>query len=292
MINTKLVIIIQIMNTFTLTIPGFTIACKSWGNPEAPIILALHGWLDNANSFDSLAPYLSDNFYLVAVDLPGHGLSSHLPNGCYYHLIDGIFTIIRIIEALKRKQVHLLGHSLGACLASLLAGVSPEKILSIALIEALGPLASPEQSCQPQLAYYLQYGMVLEDKHTKPYSSLLLAAETRAKRGYLSLEHSHKLCERGMYEQDGALYWRHDKRLLAPSPLHMTEAQVLSCLSTITAKSMLCSANNGYSFSEKDMQARIKAVKNITVIQLEGGHHIHMEKPDAVGPLLANFFNA
>ena len=279
------------MDTFTLTIPGFSIACKSWGNPDAPLILALHGWLDNANSFDLLAPYLSDNFYLVAIDLPGHGFSSHLPSGCYYHLIDGIFTIVQIIDALQHQKVHLLGHSLGGCIASLFAGVAPERILSLALIEALGPLTSPEKSCRQQLSQYLQYSMMIEDKPTKPYSSLLLAAEARAKRGYLSLENSQLLCERGMYEKEGFFYWRHDKRLLAPSPLHMTEAQVLSCLSAITTKSILCCATNGFSFSEEDMQARIQSVKDITVVQLSGGHHIHMEKPDAVGRHLANFFN-
>ena len=67
------------MNTLTLSIPGFSIACKIWGNPDKPTILALHGWLDNANSFAPLATYLESDFQVVAVDLPGHGHSSHLP---------------------------------------------------------------------------------------------------------------------------------------------------------------------------------------------------------------------
>jgi pimeloyl-ACP methyl ester carboxylesterase len=278
------------MNTFNLAIPGFSIACKAWGNPEAPLILALHGWLDNANSFDLLAPYLSTNFYLVAVDLPGHGHSSHLPPGCYYHLIDGIFTTLQIIDALQCKQVHLLGHSLGGCLASVIAGVAPERVKSVACIEALGPLTAPDYACQKQLALYVHNDPLIDSKPKKSYPSLQIAAEARATRGYLSVMLAKILCERGMYEEDGAFYWRHDKRLLVPSPLRMTEAQVLSCLSTITAKSMLCWANEGFEFGEEKMQARIKAVKELRVVQLSGGHHIHMEKPEEVGGLLREFF--
>src|SRR5262245_54247330 len=126
------------MKTLNLTIPGLTIACKCWGNPQNPPILALHGWLDNANSFDYLAPYLEDQYYLIAIDLPGHGHSSHIAQGAYYHFSDGIFTVIEIINALKLDKVHLLGHSMGACLASLVAGVTPDRFPSLFLIEGLG----------------------------------------------------------------------------------------------------------------------------------------------------------
>jgi pimeloyl-ACP methyl ester carboxylesterase len=115
------------MKAIQLQIPGFTIACKAWGNPEDQPIIALHGWLDNANSFDEIAKRLQDKYYIIAVDLPGHGHSSHLPAGCIYHFTDGIFIVLEILNALKLKKVHLLGHSMGACLGSLIAGVAPER---------------------------------------------------------------------------------------------------------------------------------------------------------------------
>ena len=39
------------------------------GNENQPIVLCLHGWLDNADSFSNLAPLLAD-YHVVAVDLP------------------------------------------------------------------------------------------------------------------------------------------------------------------------------------------------------------------------------
>ncbi|MDI9819270.1 MULTISPECIES: alpha/beta fold hydrolase [unclassified Legionella] len=279
------------MKNFTLSIPGFTIAGKAWGNPAHPPVLALHGWLDNANSFDLLAPYLEKQLYLLAVDLPGHGLSSHLPEGCHYHFIDGLLTVLQIIKALRFKQVHLLGHSMGACLASLVAGVYPEQILSLALIEGLGPFSKPEESCRKQLAQYFQHlSYHYKNMEAKPYPSIAAAAEARAKRGYLSVEHAEILCQRGVHKQNNVFYWRHDRRLLTANPLRMTEGQVLSCLKNITAKSCLIWAEGVSIFNEYDMNTRIKAVANLTIYQLKGGHHIHMEQPEAVADYLAGFY--
>ncbi|KTD23865.1 lipase A [Legionella lansingensis] len=278
------------MTSFTVSIPGFTIAGKAWGKPDCAPMLALHGWLDNANSFDLLAPYLADKFYLLAIDLPGHGYSSHLPEGCHYHFTDGIFTILEIINALKLKQVHLLGHSMGACLASLVAGVAPEKILSMALIEGLGPFSKPEETCRNQLAQYSQHLFKAQSKSAKPYPSITSAAQARAKRGYLSLQHAEILCQRGTHEQHGRIYWRHDKRLLTPTSMRMTEGQILSCLRNITAKSCLIWAENTSVFDGYDMNTRIKAVANLKTHYLKGGHHLHMEEPGAVAQCLAEFY--
>jgi pimeloyl-ACP methyl ester carboxylesterase len=281
---------VPFMNSFSVSIPGFNLVGKAWGSPALPPMLALHGWLDNANSFDLLAPFLKKHFYLLAIDLPGHGCSSHLPLGCQYHFTDAIFIILELIKALKLKQVHLLGHSMGACLASLVAGVSPEKILSMILIEGLGPFSQPEESCRDQLAQYAQYLLKYPSSSEKSYSSINLAAQARAKRGYLSLKHAKLLCQRGTYEREGMVYWRHDKRLLNPTPLRMTEGQILSCLNNITAKSCLFWAENSSVFNEYDMDTRVRAVKNLTIYHIKGGHHLHMEEPGRIAQCLAEFY--
>ena len=61
-----------------LQLPHIRIAAREWGDPEGEPVLAIHGWLDNAASFDTLAPLLAE-LHLVALDLPGHGRSQHRP---------------------------------------------------------------------------------------------------------------------------------------------------------------------------------------------------------------------
>jgi pimeloyl-ACP methyl ester carboxylesterase len=277
------------MNSLTIQIPGFTIGYKTWGTPDKPPMIALHGWLDNANSFDLLAPYLQEQFYLIAIDFPGHGHSSHLPEGCYYHFSDGIFNILEIINRLGLDQVHLLGHSMGACLASLIAGVIPNQILSIALIEGLGPFSGPDSTCREQLAKYSHLIFREQNKQAKPYKSLEQASVARAQKGYLAQEFVEIIAQRGLEEKEGLFYWRHDRRLLLASPLKMTENQVLSCLEGIRSKSCLIWASQGFEFDSDIMQKRVKAIKNLQIHHLEGGHHIHMEQPGAVAHCLAEF---
>lgn len=282
----------KLMELLNLSIPGLTIGCKIWGNPNNPPILALHGWLDNANSFDYLAQLLQEQFYVVAVDLPGHGHSSHLPTGCNYHFCDGIFIVIEIMNALKFEQVHLLGHSMGACLASLVAGVCPKRFLSVSLIEGLGPFSHPPETAYKQLSDYLGYLTYKGIKKSRGYDTYEKAALARAQAGYVTLNMAKTLCERGIYEDKGVYYWRHDRRLLVPSPLYMTEIQVLSCLQQIKSKTLLIWASKGFTFDSKLMDVRIKSIEHLRVEQLDGGHHIHMEQPEVVADLLAEFIKS
>ncbi|CEG58023.1 alpha/beta fold hydrolase [Legionella fallonii] len=278
------------MNSQELVIPGLSIAYKTWGNPENPPIIALHGWLDNANSFDPLAEYLKNNYYFIAIDFPGHGHSAHLPQSSNYHFIDGIFIIVQIINALKLDKVHLIGHSMGACLASIVGGIAPNRFLSIGLIEGLGPFSHPDESACEQLTTYLDYLTHQEIKKTKGYHEFEHAALARSLKGYVSFEIAKILCQRALVKKHGIYYWRHDKRLLAPSPLRMTEQQILSCLKQISAKTCLIWASKGFSFDSKLMQERIKTVSNLKIMHLDGGHHIHMEQPELVGQLLTDFY--
>ena len=64
------------------TLPSIEVAAKVWGKPGGLPVIGLHGWLDNAATFDLIAPHL-EGVYLVALDLPGHGLSGHMPAGGY-----------------------------------------------------------------------------------------------------------------------------------------------------------------------------------------------------------------
>ena len=64
---------------------GLKLAGLSWGEPSGRPLLALHGWLDNAASFSQLAPLLTD-FYVVAVDLTGHGQSARRSADASYQI--------------------------------------------------------------------------------------------------------------------------------------------------------------------------------------------------------------
>lgn len=106
---------------------------------KGPRVLALHGWLDNAASFLPMAPWLRD-FDLVAIDQLGHGRSAHLPAGAEYNFATAINGVLDVADALDWERFSLLGHSMGAGIASLIAAACPERIEALVAIEALGAL--------------------------------------------------------------------------------------------------------------------------------------------------------
>ena len=66
-----------------LNLPHIELAAHLFGPEDGLPVIALHGWLDNANSFARLAPKLA-GLRIVALDLAGHGHSGHRPAGAGY----------------------------------------------------------------------------------------------------------------------------------------------------------------------------------------------------------------
>jgi pimeloyl-ACP methyl ester carboxylesterase len=87
---------------------GGVIAGQEWkhGEPKKQVLL-LHGWQDNSNSFCKLAQLLPKDWWLVAIDFPGHGLSSPRPDGAAYYVTDWISDVRLVIRSKKPKFVHL-----------------------------------------------------------------------------------------------------------------------------------------------------------------------------------------
>ncbi len=129
------------LESIELDIDGYKVAAIRQRDPHAselPRMLCVHGWLDNANSFLPMMPYLPA-FDLVAIDLPGHGHSDALPSG--YQLHELSYQLNQIIQSLGWPDCHVLGHSLGGCIAPLLAVANKDIVNTLTLVEASGPLA-------------------------------------------------------------------------------------------------------------------------------------------------------
>ena len=118
-------------------IPGFWIGIKRWGPPEGEPVLAFHGMLDNAASFDFLAPLL--NVHLIAVDSPGCGKSSHYPKGILPQWLEEAFLKFHLANSLGYEKFNILGHTRGTIIGIIMAVADPERVKRLAILEALGP---------------------------------------------------------------------------------------------------------------------------------------------------------
>lgn len=267
-----------------------------WNNPDSGLnnpVLALHGWLDNANSFAPIAPFLLDVMpEIVAVDLPGHGHSQHRAPGSRYHLVDYVFDISEVIEQLKWEQMTLMGHSLGAGIACLLAAALPDKIKRLILIDGIGPLSTKEHQVFKQFRQSLSMHMRLSSRlNQQSYPDWDTLIKRRANAGDLSAESATLIVQRNAQELHNKILWKADPRLKLLSPFYMDEKQVLECLSQIQVPVLLIKAQQGLLTERLNTTARIAVIPNIQVIELPGGHHLHMDTPEPVADCVTRFLN-
>ncbi|NXX42206.1 SEHL2 protein, partial [Tricholaema leucomelas] len=132
-------------------VPWGHVAAKAWGPSEGHPVLCLHGWLDNANTFDKLIPLLPKGYYYVAMDFSGHGLSSHRPAGVPYHFLDYVIDVRRVAAALQWRRFTLMGHSMAFLLFPYFLSpqfcfLYPEMVDKLILLENLGFLLAPEDT--------------------------------------------------------------------------------------------------------------------------------------------------
>src|SRR5690554_4663692 len=186
------------------------------GDAGAPRVLALHGWLDNAASFVPLAPHLP-GLDLVAPDLPGHGRSAHLPRGMDYSFAAAVHTVLDVADALGWERFALLGHSMGAGIASLVAAACPERIERLVAIEALGALSEEPGHTVERLREAVQATRALPGKRLRVFSDIGPAVRARMQANGLGEPAARLLVERGTVVVDGGWSWSSDPRLTLPT---------------------------------------------------------------------------
>lgn len=269
-----------------ITIPGLNLAAKQWGKPDGMPVFALHGWLDNAGSFDYLAPLLPQ-LNLIALDLPGHGHSAHLPTGMCYYFPDYVRFVLSAADSLGWKAFSIIGHSLGGAIATMIASGCPERIDKLVLIDALGPLSEEAIKGPHRLGNSVRSIQAIEKKPRSTYQAIEAAIKTRALAGSMSEHAATPLVERAIEKTDAGYEWRFDRRLSLPSTVYFTEEQILAFLNAITAPSLLIQADHGLLSDNALVQQRLQHYGSLEQhYTLPGHHHLHLETPEAVAKLI------
>ncbi|KRA33396.1 MULTISPECIES: alpha/beta fold hydrolase [Rhodanobacter] len=264
-----------------ITLPHLTLAAQVWGDDTLPPLLALHGWLDNAGSYARLAPLLATRFQLIALDLPGHGHADHVAAGAQYHYADYVRTVLAAADALALDRYSLLGHSLGAGIASLVATAAPSRIERLWLIEGLGPLG--DDGTRTLQRFREALAPQATRKPLRLFRSVEQAVDARSIASGLRGDLARPIVTRGLVDVDGGWRWRSDPRLTQPSATRLAESQVRALLQGIASPTALLLARPSTSYLPAAlMQARIDCVEDIAVSHMDGGHHLHLEHPAAV----------
>ncbi len=250
-------------------------------------ILALHGWLDNANSFIPLAERLPNP--MLALDFSGHGHSDHAPAELATHLIDHVRSVLEVSEQMGWDRFVLMGHSMGAGVASLFAATFPDRLKRLILLEGLGPPATPPDQVAETLRKAIEQMRTLPSKRKPVYADPQQAVAARMPAlGGMNEESARLLCQRGLMEVPGGWTWRTDIRLRVTSSLRLTDQQVEGFVRHIEAPTLLVLANDGLGGAGR-FAHREAWVPRLTRVDLPGRHHVHMDDPGPVAQAIQDF---
>ncbi|MBD7987338.1 alpha/beta hydrolase [Luteimonas sp. Sa2BVA3] len=274
---------------FELALPGGTVRGLRAGGGGGRRVLALHGWLDNAASFVPLAPHLP-GLDLVVPDLPGHGRSDHLPRGMDYSFAGAVHTVLDIADALGWERFTLLGHSMGAGIASLVTAACPDRVERLVAIEALGALAEVPGRTVERLREAVAATRALPGKRLRVFPDLEPAVRARMKANGLTEAVARLLVERGTDAVEGGWCWSSDPRLTLPTMVRMTEAQIEDLVAGITCPAKIVFADPAQPYLPDPVRrARAALLPAGELVVLRGGHHLHMEQPGEVAAAIAGF---
>lgn len=276
-----------------LEIRGLRHHFRHWGDTDAPMVLALHGWMDSSASFQFIADHLGSGFHLVAPDWRGFGRTAWGGSDSYE-----VGEYLGDLDAFCRHfspsaPLAVLGHSMGGNIAMLYAGVRPERVDAVVNLEGLGlPAVSPEavpgrlRQWLDQIATGARLGdyadaqayaqrLVRDNPRLDPARAAFLAQENGQQaegRWRLRADPAHKIINRVAYRVEEVLAcWRE-----IAAPVLWVEAAD----SPMRAKML---AEPGY-------EDRLRCVASLQrVLVEEAGHMLHQERPAEVAQLVADF---
>jgi len=128
--------------TTGVAVRGGVLHTALWGpnDPAAPTVLAVHGVTASHKAWPYLAEALPD-IRLIAPDLRGRGRSNGLP--APYGMPSHAEDLAAVLAALTTGPVLVVGHSMGAFAAVVLANLFPERVRSLVLVDGGLPLQVP-----------------------------------------------------------------------------------------------------------------------------------------------------
>jgi pimeloyl-ACP methyl ester carboxylesterase len=174
-----------------------TISALVWGS-TAPELVFVHGGAQNAHTWDTVALALSRP--VVAVDLPGHGHSSHRADHVYWPA-DNAVAVERAVRALAPDARMIVGMSLGGLTSIALADRAPELVRSLVLVDVTPGVNREKSSVIAQFIDGPEYFESFDEILARTMQFNPTRSESSLRRGVL-----HNAIEL----PDGRWRWRYD----------------------------------------------------------------------------------
>ncbi|MCC0177306.1 alpha/beta fold hydrolase [Waterburya agarophytonicola K14] len=278
------------MQETLISIRGLKICVCTWGPEEGPLVLCLHGILEQGAAWSEVAINLAQKGYrVIAPDLRGHGRSDRVGKGGSYNLIDFLGDIDAVVENLAGKAFILVGHSLGSVLGAIFATIRPQRIKNIVLVETILPTNNEDEDPTTSLTNQLDY-MASPPEHPVFPDVKTAAERLRRATPAISLSLAMMLAERITEPCEGGVRWRWEPLLRTRAGISLNgigRSRYLSILKKIKVPITLVYGDKSNFNRIEDLNKQQEAMPNATKVVVSGGHNLPLEAPNALAKIIS-----
>ncbi|OHU85451.1 MULTISPECIES: alpha/beta fold hydrolase [Pseudoalteromonas] len=260
-------------------------------NNKGEVVLCIHGWLDNSNSFTPMLDKASDSYQWVSIDLKGHGKSQWRSADAHYYFVDYVYDLLNILDVLELERCHLVGHSMGAMICGLFSSLYPQRVKSLTMIEGFGLVCTPEQEVKQQILQAFEQRQASDKFKKRLYANFATLVNARSKAGSLNQKDAALLMQRNSQQVEGGFYLTIDPRLKTASAMRFSLAHAKAVLEEVVTPSLLIVSEKGYDFVKDNCGQFMDGFKQIRVEEVSGGHHCHMDNPQECISLIEQHLN-
>ncbi|XP_018950799.1 serine hydrolase-like protein isoform X1 [Cyprinus carpio] len=252
------------VSEFRMTVPWGEMRGQVWGPSNGRPVLCLHGWADNSGTFSTLIPLLP--------------------------------------KALQWKQFSIIGHSMGGNVAGIFSALYPEMVDAVVLLDTYGFLPTQMtdmfKNMRKGIDDQIHYDNKTDERKERVYTYEKAKERLKAANPFLSDQSADILLERAVREVEGGFVFTRDFRINLKNIVNNNIEQCLHMLSLVKARVMLLLAKdglfktftlpNGYG----DMIQKSWTDQKATILNIEGDHHIHLNKPESVASIITDFLQS
>jgi pimeloyl-ACP methyl ester carboxylesterase len=279
-----------------IEVRGLRYSIRHWGPDDAPTVFFLHGWMDCSPTFQFVVDALKKPWHVIAPDWRGYGETEWLSHP--YWFPDYYADLQCLLDRYSPgKPARIVAHSMGANIAGSYAGVQPERVSQLVMLDFLGLKPAIDED-SPTLI-----GAWLKNIEKSPPLSIYQNCEDLARR---LMELNPRLSEEraaflswnvGRVRHDGLTEMACDPWHRIPSPVVYHAEDAMANWKKIAAPVLLLIAeyglvNHRFGNSPTEFNKRIACFKNLTIVNIpDSAHSLQHDQPELVAATLEQFLS-
>lgn len=274
---------------------GVTLHLRHWGNPEAPLVVLLHGWMDCSATYQLMVDACTHDWHFVALDWCGYGQSDRRASYAFFdYLVELDAVLLRLSP---EAPLRIVAHSMGANLAMLYAASRPERVQALVNMEGMASLPGYDDGAPGAI---LRRWLDSQQGGAQPpryASSSDLAARLMRANPKLPEAGAEFLAQALLRpDGEGGQVLAADPRLYRQVPWYPSQEQVVALWRDIQARVLFIFGERSFvhnSFQGRQvlLQERLDCIRDARCLLIPGsGHNMHHDAAAQVAGAVEAFF--